>query len=259
MRDQIKSMADKEKFKAAAVKIKDNFQKCRELCTKAYQYVYRGFDVAGQKLHEIGISANAVTITGFLIGLLAINFLSMGMYGYALLCIIINRAFDALDGAIAKQAGKTDFGVFLDAALDYMFYAGVIFGFALANPTQNAVAATFLMFGFTSAAATLLSYAVIAYKNNAPEQPEVSQSPFYLGGVAQGSETLVALVVLCIVPWLFMPIAIILGCLSFVKALSVMVTAYYNFIIAPRKKAEPKNEEPKMDEAHNDGQETPKE
>ena len=118
----------------------------------------------------------------------------------------------------------------------------VIFGFALAHPAQNAVAAIFLLFGFTSAAAALLSYAVIAYKNNAPKLPEVSQSPFYLGGVAQGSETLVALIVLCLIPGLFMPIAIILGCLSFVKALSVIVTAYYNFVIAARQKAEPKKE-----------------
>lgn len=240
--DKIKSMADSEKFKAAVLKIKDNFKKFQELCTKLYRKAFVGFDAAGKKLHQAGISANSVTITGFVIGLLAINFLSMGMYGFALLCILINRAFDALDGSIAKYAGKTDFGVFLDAALDYMFYAGVIFGFALAHPAQNAVAAIFLLFGFTSAAATLLSYAVIAYKNNAPKLPEVSQSPFYLGGVAQGSETLVALIVLCLIPGLFMPIAIILGCLSFVKALSVIVTAYYNFVIAARQKAEPKKE-----------------
>lgn len=188
-------MADSEKFKAAVLKIKDNFKKFQELCTKLYRKAFVGFDAAGKKLHQAGISANSVTITGFVIGLLAINFLSMGMYG-----------------------------------------------FALAHPAQNAVAAIFLLFGFTSAAAALLSYAVIAYKNNAPKLPEVSQSPFYLGGVAQGSETLVALIVLCLIPGLFMPIAIILGCLSFVKALSVIVTAYYNFVIAARQKAEPKKE-----------------
>ena len=231
-------MADKEKFKAAGVKIKNIFQMCRELCKKTYHFVYQAFDSAGKALYDMGISANAVTIAGFVVGLLAINFLAMNMFGYALLCILVNRVCDALDGAIAKHSGKTDFGVFLDAALDYMFYAGIIFGFALANPSQNAVAATFLMFGFTAAAATLLSYAIIAYKNNAPQQPEIGSSPFYLGGIAQGAETLVALIVLCIVPRLFMPIAIILGCLSLVKAFSVIVTAYYNFVIAPRKKGQ---------------------
>ncbi len=238
MLDKIKSMADNEKFKAAGAKIKNIFQFGRELCKNAYKYIYSIFDSGGKVLYEMGISANTVTVAGFIIGLLAINFLAMNMFGYALLCILINRACDALDGAIAKYAGKTDFGVFLDAALDYMFYAGVIFGFALANPPQNAVAAVFLMFGFIAAAASLLSYAIIAYKNNAPQQPEIGTSPFYLGGIAQGSETFAALIILCIVPNLFMPIAIILGCLSLVKAFSVIVTAYYNFVIAPRKKSQ---------------------
>ena len=232
---KVKAILDNQKFKSVAMKIKDIFLNLYDLCKKLYHKLYHGIDAYGKLLHKLGVSANFVSVVGFLIGLSAINFLAMGMYGYALFCILLNRLFDALDGAIAKAAGITSFGVFLDAALDYIFYAGVILGFALANPAQNAVAATFLMFGFTAAAATLLSYAVIAYQYNAPQQPEVKQSPFYLGGFAQGAETLVAFVVLCLVPGWFLPIAIILGCLSFVKALSVIVTAYYNFVIAPRK------------------------
>lgn len=235
MFEKVKALTDNQKFKSLRVKIKDIFINCRDLCTKLYQWSYKGIDKFGKALNKIGVSANVVSVTGFIIGLSAINFLAMGMFGYALLCILINRLLDAVDGAIAKYAGVSSFGVFLDAALDYIFYAGVILGFALANPEQNAVAAVFLMFGFTAAAATLLSYGVIAYRYNAPQQPEVKQSPFYLGGFAQGAETLLAFVVLCLVPGWFLPIAIILGCLSFVKALSVIATAYYNFVIAPRK------------------------
>ena len=50
----------------------------------------------------------------------------MEMYATAILCIILNRVCDALDGAIARNSQVTDFGVFLDATLDYIFYAGVI-------------------------------------------------------------------------------------------------------------------------------------
>ena len=187
-------------------------------------------------LAKIGVSANVVSVFGFAIGLFAINFLAMEMYGYALFCILINRAFDALDGAIARHSEVTDFGIFLDAALDYIFYAGVIFGFALANPADNAVAAGFLLFAFTSASCALLAYAVVAYKNNSQEKLNLRQSPFYLGGVAQGFETFVALIILCIIPVWFMPIAIILGVLSLVKALSVIAAAYYNFVIAVKAK-----------------------
>ena len=104
-------------------------------------------DIVGRYLYKAGVSANLVSIVGFAVGLLAINFLAMGMYLSALLCILINRAFDALDGAVARNREYSDFGVFLDATLDYTFYAGIIFGFALAYPAQNAVAASFLLFG----------------------------------------------------------------------------------------------------------------
>ena len=124
----------------------------------------------------------------------------------------------------------------MDATLDYTFYAGIIFGFALAYPAQNAVAASFLLFGFTASACAMLAYAVVAYRNNHSKKVDLEQSPFYLGGVAQGFETLTALVILCIVPGWFMPIAIILGCWCLVKALMVVTAAYYNFVIAAKGK-----------------------
>ena len=106
-----------------------------------------------------GISANMITLVGFIIGLLAINFLAIESYGWALICILINRFCDILDGAIAKLNKPTKFGIFFDATVDYMFYAGVIFGFALANPEQNSIAAAFLLFAFASSACALLAYA----------------------------------------------------------------------------------------------------
>ena len=233
---KVKAILDNQKFKSVAMKIKDIFLNLYDLCKKLYHKLYHGIDAYGKLLHKLGVSANFVSVVGFLIGLSAINFLAMGMYGYALFCILLNRLFDALDGAIAKAAGITSFGVFLDAALDYIFYAGVIFGFALANPSDNAIAAGFLLFAFASASCALLAYAVVAYKNNSQERLDLRQSPSYLGGVAQGFETFVALVILCIVPGWFMPIAIILGVLSLVKALSVIAAAYYNFVISVRAK-----------------------
>lgn len=233
---KLKSIQLTNKIKPIYLKIKQFFAKTASFYKKMYKKSYAAMDVVGKKIVKRGISANFVTIIGFVIGLLAINFLSLEKYGYALICIIINRIFDALDGAIARNSKVTDFGVFLDASLDYMFYAGIIFGFALANPEQNAIAASFLLFTFAAAACALLAYAVIAYKNNVSEEFKLGQSPFYLGGLAQGFETLVALLVLCIVPSLFMQIAIILGVLCLVKAFSVIVTAYYNFVIAVRVK-----------------------
>ncbi len=189
-----------------------------------------------ERLFNSGVSPNLISLVGFSLGLLAINFLAMEMYLSALLCILINRVFDALDGAVARYKEVTDFGVFLDATLDYIFYAGVIWGFALANPQSNAVAAAFLLFAFAASACAMLSYAVIAYKNDKRYKVELTISPFYLGGTVQGSETFIALVILCLIPSWFVAIASILGCWCLAKALVVVSTAYYNFVIVSKGK-----------------------
>lgn len=234
MLSRLKSTVNNLKEKYEGSKAQAVWKHKKELCQRVAGVFSQIINSLAKKMIKIGISANFVTITGFIIGIFAVNFLSLERYGYALLCILINRLFDALDGAIARNTKVTDFGVFLDATLDYIFYAGVIFGFALANPFENAVAASFLLFAFASSACAMLAYAVIAYKNNSSQKLELERSPFYLGGLAQGFETLIALVVLCVIPGWFLQIAIALGTLCLIKAFSIMVTAYYNFVIAKR-------------------------
>ena len=98
----------------------------------------------------------------------------------------------------------------------------------------NAVAAAFLLFAFMSSACALLAYGVVAHKSS-QNYELLNNSPFYLGGFAQGFETLLALVLMCLLPWWFLPIAIIFGVLGLVKALTIVIAAYYNFVIANKK------------------------
>ena len=81
----------------------------------------------------------------------------------------------------------------------------------------------------------MLAYSVIAFKVNSKQELNLDNSPFYLAGIAQGSETFVVLVLLCLFPSWFVTLAIILGILSLVKAFSIIVAAYYNFVIAAEK------------------------
>lgn len=236
MFDKIKSTLNKFYNHPIVIKTKNAAVESVKFAEASRIRMTEAFNDWGKYLAGIGLSANVVTIIGFIIGIFTINFLAMGMFATALLCIIVNRVFDALDGAIARNSKVTDFGVFLDATLDYIFYAGVIFGFALADPVNNAVAASFLLLAFTASACSLLAYAVIAYKNKSTEELKLGMSPFYLGGIAQGFETLTALVLMCLLPGWFMQLAIVLGILSIIKALSIIVTAYYSFVIVRREK-----------------------
>lgn len=232
-----KSKAKKTAKKTQSYDAKGVWDNIKRLSTRINSDIRLTFANLGSMLAKAGVSANVVTIVGFVIGLMAINFLSMQMYFTALLVILINRVFDALDGAIARNSKTTsDFGVFLDATLDYIFYAGVIFGFALSAPGYFALPACFLLFGFTASACAMLAYAVVDYKMEGKSKISLNQSPFYLAGIAQGSETLIAFVIMCIFPWWFTPLAIIFGVLCFMKALSIIVAAYYSFVISAKRK-----------------------
>ncbi len=197
---------------------------------------FKYMNVTAQILYKHGVSANIVSVVGFAFGIFALNFLSIGYYGNALICILCNRFLDGVDGVIARKEDVTDFGVFLDACLDYAFYAGIIFGFALANPSSNAVAACFWLFGFAVSACAMLAYAVVSYKNYCEKKGERKKLPMYLGGFFQGFEMLVGVILLCFIPSWFVPAAVILGCLALVKALTVVSVAYYNLVIFQKKK-----------------------
>ena len=233
MEEYFKILKEKLDKVLADIKIKPIYNKIANFFARAYNKSYNFLNRAGTYLGKKGVSANMVSWIGFAIGMLAVNFLAMEKYGLALFCILLNRFCDGLDGAIARSTKITDFGVFLDATLDYIFYGGIILGFALANPVENSASACYLYFGFVAAACAMLAYSVIAFKNNSKQQLNLDHSPFYLGGAVQGSETLVSLVLLCLFPGWFKVIAIILGSFSLVKAFSVIVAAYYNFVIVP--------------------------
>lgn len=235
MFQKIKSISNNIYNHPVTTKIRKGIKKIGQEVNNLRLIMRSFFNDAGKTLAKMGISANLMSLIGFVIGIFTINFLAMEMYATAILCIILNRVCDALDGAIARNSQVTDFGVFLDATLDYIFYAGVIFGFALANPAENAVAAAFLLLAFTASACAMLAYAVVAYKTKSSQEIKLGMSPFYLGGLAQGFETLIVLLAMCVLPHWFMPLAIILGVLSFIKALSIMITAYYSFVISRRK------------------------
>jgi phosphatidylglycerophosphate synthase len=182
----------------------------------------------GKELANAKISATSVSMFGFIIGMLSVNFLAMSMYFEALICIIINRFCDILDGAVARAEGITSFGRFIDTTLDFIFYGGVIFGFSLAED-GNAPAACFLLFAFMSSSVAMLTYGIIDKKSS-----NSSQSPFYLGGLAQGFETVTSFTILCIMPFAFKPIAILLGCWCLMKTLLFIAGVYYQLNIAHR-------------------------
>ncbi|MCH4811025.1 CDP-alcohol phosphatidyltransferase family protein [Vreelandella neptunia] len=163
-----------------------------------------------QPLHKKRITPDQVTLWAFLIGMTALPLLAFEQFGFALLAIVLNRVGDGLDGALARLSGRTsDAGGFLDIGLDFVFYAAVVFGFALANPTQNALAAALLLFAFIGTGTSFLAFAIAA-KHQAVERPHFPTKAFYyLEGLTEGTETVLALIIFCLFPEHFSTLAIL--------------------------------------------------
>jgi CDP-diacylglycerol--glycerol-3-phosphate 3-phosphatidyltransferase len=78
-----------------------------------------GIAPIARRLHALGVSANAVTVVGFLITIAGAALLASGQPAPALVVLLLGTLSDAVDGQIARASGGgTRFGAFLDSTLD---------------------------------------------------------------------------------------------------------------------------------------------
>jgi phosphatidylglycerophosphate synthase len=147
------------------------------------------------------VTADALSLAGFVVGLAAIPTIAVHHYWVGLGMFLANRFLDGLDGAVARRQGATTMGAYLDRLFDFVVYAGLPFGFALADPSR-AVSASFLLFAFVASGTALLA------AHQADER----------AGVAEAAATTIAFGAACIFPDWFSLIAYGFGMLCFVSA-----------------------------------------
>ena len=159
-------------------------------------------------LHKLGVTADQLTVVGFLIGMLALPFLAFELWYGALAAIILNRVFDGLDGALARYAQQSSSaGGYLDITLDFLFYAAVPLGFILANPAQNAIAGALLLAAFIGTGSSFLAFAIAAEKFQLDKPQFKYKSFYYLNGLTEGTETIALFIAFCIWPQHFVLLA----------------------------------------------------
>lgn len=182
----------------------------------------------GRVLAARGVSANAVTLTGFAVGLAGVPAIAVGEYGAGLGLILASRLLDGLDGAVARAVGVTDFGGYLDIVCDFILYSAWVLGFALAEPA-HAVAAAFLMLSFVGTGSAFLAYAVFAAKRNVSTDIQGSKSLYYLGGLTEGTETILAFIAFCLFPAHFVTMALLFAAACWVTTVSRVLAAGKSF------------------------------
>jgi phosphatidylglycerophosphate synthase len=193
------------------------------------RFIAKPLDLAGRKLARTGITANAITLLGAALAAPLIFALAAGSYITALVLLALNRLLDGLDGAVARATHRSALGGYLDIVADYLFYAGVPLGFALAAPSNNGVAAAALLAGFLLTCSSFLAYAALAAQAGIEAEPERQKSFLYSRGLMEGTETIAFFVAMMLWPSRFALFAWIFVALCVVTALQRSVIAARRF------------------------------
>ena len=177
-------------------------------------------------LNHRSITADQVTMIGFAVGITALPLIWAHHYGPALVLILLNRILDGVDGALARMTAPTDAGGFLDITLDFIFYSGVVAGFALADTDRNALAAVLLLFSFMGTGSSFLAFSAMAAKNGITSVVYPHKSMYYLGGITEGTETLLLFVLICCFPDHFPGLAIGFSLLCWITTCLRLMAGY---------------------------------
>ena len=154
-------------------------------------------DAAANWLAARGLTADQATLAGFGFGMIAAILITGGLTTAAILPLLVNRALDGIDGALARLSTTTERGAFLDISLDFVFYAAVPLAFAALDPAANAFAAAVLLAAFTATGTSFLAFAVMAEKRGLKSTAYPSKSFYYLGGLTEGTETILCFLAMC--------------------------------------------------------------
>lgn len=167
---------------------------------RAAAFLKPAVDRLAHGLVRSGLRANQMTLLGFAIGMLAAALIAGGHFMSGAAAIVLSRLCDALDGAMARQTAVTDAGGFLDIALDFLFYGSIPLAFAIADPSRNALAAAALLAAFIGTMSSFLAFAVLAAKRGIVNLAYPDKSFYFLGGLAEATETLAVMLAMCIWP-----------------------------------------------------------
>jgi phosphatidylglycerophosphate synthase len=170
-------------------------------------WLRRGFAPLARGLASRGVTADAVTLAGFAVGVAATIAVGSGAPATGFVLLLFNRFADGLDGALARHLGPTDRGAFLDIALDFAVYALFPLGFAFADPARNALAAAVLIASFIGTGSSFLAFAAVAAGRNMKAEMFPTKGIYSLGGLTEGAETIVAFASMALWPATFAVIA----------------------------------------------------
>jgi len=171
-----------------------------------------------------GVSANALTIFGALVGLAAAIAISQEQFTTGLILILVNRILDGFDGAVARINGPSEYGGYLDTLADFLFYVSVPVAFGWADQA-NQLPALLLVASFTITAVSFLGFAAIAARKGDEDSADGPKAFIYSTGLMEGGETIAFFILFCLFPTYFPVLALLFAVLCVLTVAQRIVMA----------------------------------
>lgn len=152
-------------------------------------------------LHRLGVPASWLTVAGLGLGLGAATGAATGRWWVALGLWLGSRLVDGLDGPVARLEGTAAWGGFADLMADFTVYAAFVAGVAIEVPDARLAAVVLLCTYYLSATAFLgWSSAAAASGTGDGLAIDDDRTVRFVGGLAEGFETIVAYSAVCLFP-----------------------------------------------------------
>ena len=183
-------------------------------------------DRLGAPLAARGLSANAVTVAGFAIGLSAAVAIASRAYLLGLGLLLLNRLCDGLDGAIARRRRphRSRRLPRHPPRLSDLFRRAVRFRARRPRGQRARRGVPDLqLHGHRLVVPRLRDYGRQARHRDRSARPK---SLYYLGGLTEGTETILAFVLACLWPALFSWIALVFGPLCWLTTATRIAVAW---------------------------------
>lgn len=167
------------------------------LDTRMRALVGPALEAAGRRLAAAGLPPAALTVAGWAAGAGACAATALRAWPVALGFWLANRLLDGLDGPTARAGFPTDAGGFLDIVADFSVYAGIILGLAVALPGARLGCVALLTAYYISGTAFL---ALSSLAERRRQRLGDNRSLRFVGGLAEGTETIAVYVLLFLLP-----------------------------------------------------------
>lgn len=184
---------------------------------------------AARRVDVPAVSPDRLTTTGLVLGLGCAALAATGHWHLALAAWLLSRACDGLDGPLARLRPPRDAGAgaFFDIVADFVVYGSTVVGVAVgATSVHDAPWWPFLLvlLAYYVNGTALLAFSSLAERSGR-QRPD-GRSLSFLGGLAEGAETIVVHAVWLLAPGAAAAVATVWAAVVAVSAAQRTVEGY---------------------------------